>query len=168
MSVISDCQQLGSNQHTCLFLAFCSLLSPSSSSSIGRLSSAASCRRNSHRHCTGSTSKDPSLDWTKSANHGMDWEEACEGLKMHYSYRTHTEDKMCHFFLLIDSQAQFMILANVFAADKSLPIPNRFSPVEVQLWWKSTGSNSKRVLYSTKLIAETKYVLVETQSLFSR
>lgn len=91
------------NQHTCLFLAFCSLLSPSSSSSIGRLSSAASCRRNSHRHCTGSTSKDPSLDWTKSANHGMDWEEACAGLKIHHSYRTHTEGKsrriICSFFL---------------------------------------------------------------------
>lgn len=91
------------DQHTCLFLAFCSLLSPSSSSSIGRLSSAASCRRNSHRHCTGSTSKDPSLDWTKSANHGMDWEEACAGLKIHHSYRTHTEGKsrriICSFFL---------------------------------------------------------------------
>lgn len=146
--------------HTCLFLAFCSLLSPSSSSSIGRLSSAASCRRNSHRHCTGSTSKDPSLDWTKSANHGMDWEEACEGLKMHYSYRMHTEDKMCYFFLLTDSQAQFMFLTNVFPATKSLNSKEVFSSWSLALMEKHwftipeiLSSNQKQVQYSIKLIA---------------
>lgn len=130
------------NQHTCLFLAFCSLLSPSSSSSTGRLSSAASCRRNSHRHCTGSTSKDPSLDWTKSANHGMDWEEACEGLKNHYSYtHTHTlktkaKNNMSGFIYVYDQ---------CFSANKStlkLTLPSGFSgserkPEKVSEQWQT-------------------------------
>lgn len=61
------------------FLARWSLLSPSSSSSPEVDSSAASWSRNSQRHCTGRTSKEPSLDWTRSASHGIDWDEAWEG-----------------------------------------------------------------------------------------
>lgn len=58
------------------FLARCSLLSPSSSSSPEVDSSAASWSKNSQRHCTGRTSKEPSLDWTRSASHGIDCDEA--------------------------------------------------------------------------------------------
>lgn len=61
------------------FLARWSLLSPSSSSSPEVDSSAASWSRNSQRHCTGRTSKEPSLDWTRSASHGIDCDEAWEG-----------------------------------------------------------------------------------------
>lgn len=64
---------------TCRFLAFCSLLSPSSSSPPEAGSSAASCSRNSQRHWTGSTSREPSLDCTRSASQGMDCEEAWAG-----------------------------------------------------------------------------------------
>ena len=55
---------------TCFFLCF-SICFPSSSCTIGM---SPSCIRNSHRHCTGKTSSDPSLDSTRSANHGIDWE----------------------------------------------------------------------------------------------
>lgn len=69
----------GGGVPTCRFLARCSLLSPSSSSPPEAASVAASCSRNSHRHCTGSTSREPSLDCTRSASQGMDCDEAWQG-----------------------------------------------------------------------------------------
>ena len=46
----------------------------SSSPWSGKLASLGSCKRNSHRHCTGRTSREPSLDSTSSASHRIDLE----------------------------------------------------------------------------------------------
>ena len=55
------------------FLSCSSLEDPSTPSSLP-LSAVFSSSRNSHRHCTGSTSSDPSDDWTSSASHGILWD----------------------------------------------------------------------------------------------
>ena len=51
----------------------------SSSPCSDRVVSLGSCSRNSHRHCTGSMSRDSSLASTSSASHGIDLEVPCEG-----------------------------------------------------------------------------------------
>ena len=60
---------------TCRFLCFSNFADSSSAASLGV--SWVSWRRNSHRHWTGRTSRDPSLDSTSSASHGIDWEVPC-------------------------------------------------------------------------------------------
>lgn len=61
-------------KHSLTTLLSCSSLEDPSPPSSLPLSAVFSSSRNSHRHCTGSTSSDPSDDWTRSASHGILWD----------------------------------------------------------------------------------------------
>ena len=69
------------------FLSCSSLEDPSTPSSLP-LSAVFSSSRNSHRHCTGSTSSDPSDDWTSSASHGILWDAPWKNKTKHINENT--------------------------------------------------------------------------------
>lgn len=72
---------------TCFCLCFPISLESSSNTGVS-----SSWRRNSHKHWTGRTSSDPSLDSTNSASQDIDWELPCSNTRTKYTTWTWTEN----------------------------------------------------------------------------